>query len=163
MKKRVCQFEGCNQKPMPGEDVQAIYNRFELPGASIMGSFSFCKSHAMQAAERAFKRLCGETRVTDPDASARLARLKQIQSEMNDQPAEHYGYDFNSRILRLIEIEQSLRAPTLAQREQAELQERLYQLQKRAARIKPKPVDNRAQLFRYLQSKGLDPIKLGNW
>jgi len=159
MKNQHCQFENCNDKPISSVDIQEIYSRFELP-AQNLPDIHWCHKHALQSAERAYVRLCGETRVTDPDASARLARLKEIEAEMN-APSIHYPTSSAGRLARLAEIEAQMNAPTLEERE---AQKRLADLQAKRKRLselqelqrKNAPLSPRFLRIKYLEDQGVD-------
>jgi hypothetical protein len=106
-----CLFEGCQKKAMPGDDLVHIYRRFDLPEGPQLRMFKFCEEHGIQAAERAFRRLCGVTRVSDPQAAARLARLKEIEEQIKKgektalPKARRYPTDPASRSARLAAIQ----------------------------------------------------------
>jgi hypothetical protein len=162
----MCDFNNCDKKPMPGALIYALGKLGLQRKSNVLDTFGepgrFCASCAVKFAARVAVR----AGVLDPAAlDANMRKPGQVKSVSRVAKAQespkHYPAGADARRRRLAEIQASMRKTTITKRDPNELYQQNSAPPRRSQRRDQ--VSQRIRLWHYLRSKGLDPVRIGNW
>jgi hypothetical protein len=154
----MCTFKGCD-KPAAHKGFAVdclnkygmISSKFEMFGQGLYGACAECIGTLVRSTA------IRKGYISDASPAAKGAEMRRPGQAPKVDQVVHYPTSYDARVLRLFEIEQSLREKPVS----------IPQDNRRewyVPRQQEQPKENtRLMLWHYLRNQGIDPLKVGNW